>query len=408
MRIRLLLPVLFGLILAACSARAAGTPAVSPEPVLETALPPSPEVGCAVNNAEPAQTPVSIIPAVTSEDYVTGPADAAVTIVEYCDFQAPICQSMAAVMSNVVADHVDEVRFVFRPVPIIGQLDKTELAVQAVIAAGDQGRFWEMYNVLFQKNDDWADFSVEAFETWLRQEAITAGLDGNRFAADLESSETAARMRSMYEAARDIGLQAVPLLIINGEPQPSFAIDYNSIESTISLIALSGRQFKECPPFTIDPAKQYIATLHTEKGDIVLQLYPDKAPLAVNSFVFLARQGWFNGVTFHRVLPGFMAQTGDPSGSGRGSPGYFFNNEIDPALKYDRPGLVGMANTGPDTNGSQFFITYAPAPHLNGGYTIFGEVLSGMDVLEQLTPRDPEQPNQPLGDILISVEIEEK
>jgi cyclophilin family peptidyl-prolyl cis-trans isomerase len=160
---------------------------------------------------------------------------------------------------------------------------------------------------------------------------------------------------------------------------------------------------------TINPKKQYIATLETEKGQVVLQLYPDKAPLAVNSFVFLARSGWFDGITFHRVIPGFVAQTGDPSGTGQGNPGYMFNSEIEPALKFDRAGVVGMANSGPDTNGSQFFITYGPVPDLNGGYTIFGKVLSGMDVLEQLTPRNP-QPgvSLPPGDELISVTIEEK
>jgi cyclophilin family peptidyl-prolyl cis-trans isomerase len=158
----------------------------------------------------------------------------------------------------------------------------------------------------------------------------------------------------------------------------------------------------------VNPQKQYIATLHTEKGDIVMQLFADKAPLAVNSFVFLARQGWFNGVTFHRVIPGFMAQAGDPSGTGSGNPGYFFDNEIND-LKFDKPGMVGMANNGPDTNGSQFFITYAPAAQLDGGYTVFGQVLSGLDVAEKLTPRDPGQGAglQP-GDKILSVDIEEK
>jgi cyclophilin family peptidyl-prolyl cis-trans isomerase/protein-disulfide isomerase len=401
----LLLPAL--LLLAGCASQATPTSTPSPSPIA-TATDPGEGVGCSVINAEPSPTAASILPAITAADFSTGAADATVTIVEYCDFQAPICQSMAAVMSNVVTKHSDTVRFVFRPVPIIGQLDKTELAVQAVIAADDQGHFWEIYNALFQKNDDWADLTPAAFESWLKKEAVGAGMDGDQFAASLKSVETVNRMKSMYEAARNIGLQAVPLVVINGEPQPSFAIDYNSIESTISLIALSDEQFTECPPFTIDPTKQYIATLHTEKGDVVLQLFPDKAPLAVNSFVFLAQQGWYDGITFHRVLPGFMAQTGDPSGSGRGGPGYFFKNEIVPGLKFDRPGLVGMANLGPDTNGSQFFITFAPAPHLDGGYTIFGEVLTGMDVLEQLTLRDPDQANQPLGDTLISVEVQEK
>jgi cyclophilin family peptidyl-prolyl cis-trans isomerase len=137
-------------------------------------------------------------------------------------------------------------------------------------------------------------------------------------------------------------------------------------------------------------------------------LFADKAPLAVNSFVFLARQGWYDGVTFHRVIPGFVAQAGDPSGTGKGNPGYFFNNETSD-LKFDKPGMVGVANSGLDTNGSQFFITFAPAPHLDGGYTIFGQVLSGLDAAEKLTPRDPSKglALQP-GDKILSVEIEEK
>ena len=113
-------------------------------------------------------------------------------------------------------------------------------------------------------------------------------------------------------------------------------------------------------------------------------------------------------MTFHRVIPGFAAQAGDPSGTGKGNPGYFFNNEISD-LFFDKPGIVGMANSGPDTNGSQFFITFAPAPHLDGSYTIFGRVLSGLDVAENLTPRDPDQGTLlPPGDKIISITIEEK
>jgi cyclophilin family peptidyl-prolyl cis-trans isomerase len=180
------------------------------------------------------------------------------------------------------------------------------------------------------------------------------------------------------------------------------------LSDTVGLIALGQKQFSECPPFDIDPAKQYIATIKTERGDIVLQLFADKAPLAVNSFVFLASQRWFDGVMFHRVVPGFVAQAGDPSGTGRGNPGYFFNNEISD-LKFDKPGMVGMANSGANLNGSQFFITFAPAPHLDGGYTIFGQVISGLDVAEQLTQRDPDQGGMLApGDKIISVEVEEK
>ncbi|HEX7974682.1 MAG TPA: peptidylprolyl isomerase, partial [Anaerolineales bacterium] len=152
-----------------------------------------------------------------------------------------------------------------------------------------------------------------------------------------------------------------------------------------------------------------VATLHTEKGDIAMDLYADKAPLAVNSFIFLAKQGWYDGVTFHRVIEGYIAQGGDPSGTGFGTPGYAFDNEISPDLKFDSPGILAMANAGPGSNGSQFFITLAPTPKLDGNYTIFGKVISGMDVVEKLSPRDPSQGlGLPPGDKILSVSIDEK
>jgi cyclophilin family peptidyl-prolyl cis-trans isomerase len=160
---------------------------------------------------------------------------------------------------------------------------------------------------------------------------------------------------------------------------------------------------------TIDPTKEYIATLHTEKGDIIIELYADKAPIAVNNFIFLARHGWYDGVTFHRVISGKIAQAGDPSGTGYGMPGYAFKNEISPNLKFDGPGVLGMANAGADSNGSQFFITYSAQPTLDGKYTIFGKVIQGMDVASSLTPRDPSKSGDlPPGDKILSVTIEEK
>lgn len=161
------------------------------------------------------------------------------------------------------------------------------------------------------------------------------------------------------------------------------------------------------PAITIDPAKFYYATLKTAKGDIKVQLFADRAPQTVNNFVFLAREGYYNDTTFHRVLDDFMAQAGDPTGTGSGGPGYQFGDEFDPSLTFDRAGLLAMANAGPGTNGSQFFITFAPTDWLNGGHTIFGEVIEGMDVLDKLTRRDPAaNPTEP-GDTLYTVLIEE-
>ena len=163
------------------------------------------------------------------------------------------------------------------------------------------------------------------------------------------------------------------------------------------------------PAMQIDANKSYTATLRMAKGDIVIELLPKVAPITVNNFVFLARQGFYNGVTFHRVLPGFVAQGGDPTGTGAGGPGYFIPNETRPDVTFDGPGVVAMANSGQDRNGSQFFITYAALPSLNGGYTIFGHVTSGMDVVNGITPRDPSKnPNAPPGDSIIMVTITEK
>ena len=161
------------------------------------------------------------------------------------------------------------------------------------------------------------------------------------------------------------------------------------------------------PEMTIDQAAIYLATLKTDKGDIVIELFADIAPITVNNFVFLAQEGYYDGTTFHRVLEGFMAQGGDPTGTGSGGPGYVFEDEFAPGMRFDRPGLLAMANAGPGTNGSQFFITYGAAEHLNMLHTIFGEVVEGMDVALALTPRDPSTNPTYEGDTIISVEIEQ-
>jgi cyclophilin family peptidyl-prolyl cis-trans isomerase len=166
-------------------------------------------------------------------------------------------------------------------------------------------------------------------------------------------------------------------------------------------------QYGAVPEMVIDPAKEYSAVVKMENGgSFTVKLYPDKAPMTVNSFVFLAREGYFDGVTFHRVLDGFMAQGGDPTGTGSSGPGYEFENE-DSDLMFDKAGVVAMANAGRDTNGSQFFITFGATPHLNGGYTIFGQVIEGMDTVHALTRRDPSQRPDFVGDKMESVVIAE-
>ncbi|HEY73362.1 MAG TPA: protein translocase subunit SecD [Thermoflexia bacterium] len=162
--------------------------------------------------------------------------------------------------------------------------------------------------------------------------------------------------------------------------------------------------YSEPPAMQIDPNESYVATISTAKGDIVIELFADRAPNTVNNFVFLARQGFYDNTTFHRVIPDFMAQGGDPSGSGSGGPGYAFADEFHPELRHDQAGILSMANSGPDTNGSQFFITYAPTPHLDDMHSVFGQVIEGMDVLTALTPRDPAAATSP-GDTIEKITI---
>jgi len=156
----------------------------------------------------------------------------------------------------------------------------------------------------------------------------------------------------------------------------------------------------------IDTSKEYIATIKTEKGNIVLELFASDVPITVNNFVFLAREGFYDGSTFHRVIPGFMAQGGDPTGTGRGGPGYTFADEFTEHTHV--AGALSMANAGPNTNGCQFFITYTPKHGLGGKHSVFGQVIEGMDVLEKLTPRDPNQKPDFEGDRIIRITIEER
>jgi len=155
------------------------------------------------------------------------------------------------------------------------------------------------------------------------------------------------------------------------------------------------KQWNKPPEMKIDPQKKYTATLDTDKGMIVLELFADKTPKTVNNFVFLAREGFYDGTIFHRVISDFMAQGGDPTGTGTGGPGYRFADEFHPSLKHNKGGIFSMANAGPGTNGSQFFITHVPTPWLDGKHSIFGQVVQGMDVLLSIPPRDPMKSGSP-------------
>jgi cyclophilin family peptidyl-prolyl cis-trans isomerase len=212
-----------------------------------------------------------------------------------------------------------------------------------------------------------------------------------------------------------IALVTVCLLLMAGCASPQ---DEGISESQTTPLGIGGvpteppspssiMQWDSPPEMTIDPEAIYLATFKTERGDIKVELFADKAPKTVNNLVFLAGEGFYDGTTFHRVLQDFMAQGGDPTGTGGGGPGYRFEDEIDRSLRFDEAGYLAMANAGPDTNGSQFFITFVPTPHLNGLHTIFGKVVEGMDVALSLTLRDPQMSPDFAGDLLLTIDIEE-
>ena len=308
----------------------------------------------------------------------------------------------------MVQKHGDEIQLVYRHFPLNSIHDKAQIAAEATEAAGAQGAFWEMHDLIFINQQMMNQQDLETYRETLVGFAEQLGLDVDRFRKDLVDGTYKEKVEQATQAAMELGLGGTPAIFINGQfwqgPR-----DLYIFEAILELEKLRSRQYAEAPPVKIDPEKQYVATFYTDKGEIVAQLYAKQAPIAVNSFIFLACQGWFDGVTFHRVLPGFVAQTGDPTGTGFGGPGYRFGNEIDPQLTFDGPGVLAMANAGrPNTNGSQFFFTYDALPDLNGNYTIFGRVIQGMDVLESLTPRDPQQdPSAPPGDRIQSITVEE-
>jgi cyclophilin family peptidyl-prolyl cis-trans isomerase len=313
------------------------------------------------------------------------------------------------VLVQILVENPKDIRVVYRHFPLLSIHDKAAMSVQAAEAAGKQGKFWEMHDLLYETQAEWVGLTVEEFKAWLFSSAEKLSIDAQQFTQDLDSPEIKGIPQKAWEHNRSLGIPYTPFVLVNGQIWSNgLPLTYENLSTVIKLDNLEHRQFTACPPMTLNPTKQYRAILHTEKGDITIELFANKAPIAVNNFIFLSRNGWYDGVMFHRVIPGFAVQTGDPTGTGYGGPGYAFVNEISPDLKFDKPGMVGMANSGPDSNGSQLFITLAPAAHLDGKYTIFGRVVIGMNVVESLTARNPAQPGVlPPGDKINSIEIQE-
>jgi len=300
------------------------------------------------------------------------------------------------------------VRFVYRHMAFLGQ--ESLWAAEASECAGEQGKFWEYHDKIFasQKGENQGAFSKDN----LKKFASDLKLDTAKFNQCLDSGKFTDKITKSTEDANQLGVEGTPTIFLNGIYIPGqYYTAFDVLIPWLGWVTSNPRQFN-APEKVIDMAKKYTATLKTAKGDIVLELYADRTPTTVNNFVFLARNKFYDGVTFHRVLTGeggLTAQAGDPSGTGLGGPGFACNDEIDSTLTFAGEGMLAMANSGVNTNGSQFFITLGPRPDLNGKYTIFGRVISGMDTVKKLTARDPQQnPLAPPGDAIQSVIVEEK
>lgn len=414
-RIGLLL-IPFLLLLAACST---GTATVI-EPGGDEGPASEPTSTSPMMTAEPEPDGVSALsedPAIPREsDWKKNDVeDPVVTIIEYADFQCPGCAAFAPLIKQIAESYPDDVQVIYRHFPLNSIHPNAQKSAEAAEAAGAQGQFWAYHDLLFDRQRDWSSLDQAAAREFFIDLAAELGLDVDKFTTELDEGLYASIVSQSEQEAVSLGLPGTPAAIVNGQPIPGEGLprDFESwdsfIKDEINLKNLSVRQYSSPPEMTIDSNKKYLAKIEMASGDtFTIELLPKSAPQTVNSFVFLSREGYFDGVTFHRVLPGFVAQTGDPSGTGRGGPGYLLPNEIDPALSHDKKGVVAMANAGPNTNGSQWYITYGDVSQLDGSYTIFGQVIDGMDIVEKISPRDPSRaPNLPPGDKINSITIEE-
>ncbi len=358
------------------------------------------------------QEPYSI-PAPFTPDHILGVKDdPEITLIVYMDMQCPYCAAFHPVLMQLLEEYPDQMQIIFRHLPLFMVHDKAFIAAQSLeaVALQNEENYFTLQAQLLNTQPDWAAFTPEEFSAYLRELLPALGVDPDQFDQDMMNETYNQNLFSELDANIPAGITATPYLFLNGQPYTTPTRDLSSLRTIIELELLTNRQFNTCPPRVIEEDKTYLATLHTTQGDIIVALYDQQAPLAVNNFVFLSQQGWYDNNPFYTVIADQYALTGDPSGSSLGTPGYTFRTETSDTLTFDRAGVVAMNNAGsPNSNGSQFFITLAAQPNWNGKFTIFGQVVEGLDVLMTLAERNAGQdPTNLYYDEILSVTIDEQ
>jgi cyclophilin family peptidyl-prolyl cis-trans isomerase/protein-disulfide isomerase len=406
-----LISIILLVLLPACSTPTSITPSSLPTEVRTAAqlgptlTPTNPPPSSTPPPPEPTLVP---IPATSDTDWSRGPADAPVTFLIFSDLQCPYCARLHPMLEELLELHPDDLQIVFRHFPLPVLHDKAYLAGQAAEAAGLQGHFWEMHDLLYERQMEWTGLSPEEFEAWLKSVLPEIGLDEDLFMEVIESGQFLDDMEAHFLSGISYGLAGTPSIFINDfyfQLEPSLSL----LEAYIRLELMDANRQLDYPPYSLSEGKVYLAHLELNIGEVILQLYPDSAPLAVNNFIYLAEQGWYDDNPIFRVIPGRLVEAGDPSGTGFVDQGYHYTIETDPALVFDQPGFVAVSSSGPNTNGSRFFITLAALPEFDGTRTIFGKVIEGLELLSNLEAREPMEDLLSAPQVIIkTITIEEK
>lgn len=367
----------------------------------------------------PATTPTPIalafptatllpIPAIDNSDHSLGNPGAQITLLVYSDFQCPYCAQFYQAWKQAQALHPEDVKLVFRHFPLLPIHDKADLAGAAAEISAQENLFWEMHDILFERHQEWVNLDREGFAGWLMAVASELELDPEFFLKELSAGKYQAAMDAAYRAGVDAGIPGTPFIFLNGVWYRLNPTAIN-LEASIRLELLKTKQYLEPPQMEFKESTLYFAHLELDQGEIIIQLFPEQAPATIASYIFLAEQGWYDGIGFHTVQTDSMVESGDPTGTGLGGPGYLLLDEIGDTLNFDEIGMLAMSSSGPNTNGSRFFINLVPLPYLNGSRTIVGRVISGLELLTGLNERDPlEDLFEPYELVIRSIRIERR